>query len=102
MPSVLCSRRRQRGVVPYNISYLLIHAGLMVPVKGLNVLHLAECGLFDRLTLMQLRGVLTNKQAETESRMPDALCLEEPLCAVDEDSESIRVMRACVDKFSGE
>lgn len=64
MPSSFSYGCEQCRIVIFNIKGLVGCAGLLAPNNDLDVLRLAECGLFDRLSLMKLCRVLTNEQAE--------------------------------------
>lgn len=63
-PSGSLSRRVQRRVVLTIILGLVGRAGFPTPDNGLDVLHLRECGLHNRPTVMKLHQVLTNKRIE--------------------------------------
>lgn len=58
MPSGSSSAREHRRMFLSNIQGLVSSAGLPAPDNGLDVLHLVEGSLRDRLILMELRGVL--------------------------------------------
>lgn len=63
-PSCSSSGGEQCRMVSSNTQELVSHAGLPAPDSRLDVLRLAECGLRDRLTLKELRRLLTNVRAE--------------------------------------
>lgn len=63
---------------------------------------LAKCNLRDRLGFIEIRRVLAIEQAEAESRMAEALRLEERVHMDEEDSKVLRVVRACVDELTAE
>lgn len=68
MPLGSSSGREQRHMVLSNIQGLDSCARFQVPDRGLAVLCFAECGLHDRLTLIELCLVLENELAELESK----------------------------------
>lgn len=85
-----------------SIQVLVGHAGLPVPDNILDVSHLAECGLHDCVTLMELSRVLPHEQSEVQSRIAEAGRLEEPVCAVEEDQDALCVAPARADYLTTE
>lgn len=71
-------------------------------VYDLDVLHLAKCGLPDRLTLMELCRLLINERAKAEPTTAKVHCLEEQVCAAEEYLESHCVVRGHVDRMTDE
>lgn len=94
--------REQRCMFLSNNHYLVSCAGVPVPDNVVNVLHLADRHLRDRLTLTLLCRVLTNEQRAAESKMAEDCRLEEHVHASGEDSKALHVARALVDDLTAE
>lgn len=77
MPSGSSPGREQRHMVLGNIQGLVSRVRMSVPDNCLNVLGLGKCSLHDRLTLIELRQVLTSECAEVESREAETHWLRE-------------------------
>lgn len=101
MPFGLASGFEKRGIVLSTCS-LVSRAGFPDADSCLDVFCLLENGWRDRLTLMELRRVLTNKRAEAESSVPEALRLKERVCVAEEDSEAHCVVHVRVDELKAE
>lgn len=64
----LSSERDQRHVVTFSIQSLVSGLGLLAPDHGWHEFQLEESSLCEHFIKMRLRQVLTNEQAETESK----------------------------------
>lgn len=93
------SEHEHRSIVLSHIQGLVSRVGWLAPDNGLNVLCIAECGLHERLTLIELRQVLASKRVETEWRGAEAYQLDERVHEAEEDSEVLRAMEARVDEL---
>lgn len=65
------SWREHLRVVLSNKQGLVSSSSFPAPNDGYDVLRIAECDLYDSLTLMELRLLLTNEHPEAESRVPE-------------------------------
>lgn len=66
-PSGSAFEPEQRHEVPSNTQGLVNDEGMLAPDNGFDLLSLAECGLHECLTLMDLGRVLTNYWTKAES-----------------------------------
>lgn len=80
---------------------MISRTGLPARDTGLDVLHVTEGGLRDRITLVELSRVLTNERAEGELWAAEVSSLE-CVRADKEDSELLCVVRARVDELTAE
>lgn len=71
--------------------YLVSCAELLFFDNGLDVFFLTACSLRDRLSLIELRPILTNYQAAVESEMTEARRLEERIRAAENTLEALCV-----------
>lgn len=96
------SGRKKHCMVLSNIQGMVSRVGLLAPDNGLDVLHLAELGLCDRITMIELRWVETSEWAESELRMAEVCRLEEQVRTAEEDLEALGKERARVDELTTE
>lgn len=67
--------------------------------RGLEVLHLYGCGLCDRLTMIEMRRLLTAQEAEAETQTVERRRLEVSMPAPDADVEALCVAYAQVEEL---
>lgn len=100
MPLGLKPGREQRRNVLFIMQSLVSRAGMSSPERGFDVQPVKERGLLEHVISMDQQMVLTREQAEVKLRMSEAPWLEEQLGVAEEDSKTIFVARALVDKVS--
>lgn len=85
-----------------NIQGLVSPTGLPAPNNGFDVLHLAECGLRNRIMLKRRCRVSNDKPVGVESKAAEIRRLEERMRTDEEDSEVLRVAHARVDELTAQ
>lgn len=76
--------------------------GLLDPDNGFDVLQVEECSFCDRLTLIELRSMLTTEHVLAELKAGELQQLEVRMLATDEDIEDLRATRGRVNKRKAE
>lgn len=103
----ICRRVRLLCVISVMWSFLRsrvwsVPRGAPGPDDGLDVMQLVSCGFCDRPSFIEIRSVLTNELAETESGASKPPYLEEHVCAARQALKSLREARAPINKLTAE
>lgn len=85
-----------------NSQGMVNRAGWPLLDNCLDVLHLWECGLADRPTLLEPHRVPTNELTEVCLWSAEPHCLEECMGAAEEAARSLCMARAHVDELTAE